>query len=221
MLFLIATPIGNLKDITLRALETIKLCDYLLCEDTRRTQILLAHYEIRVPLKSYHAFNEASKEEGIIADLKKGQCIGIVSDAGMPGIADPGERLVRRCRLEGIEISALPGPCALITALTASGFSCDPFQFLGFLPKKRGRLVKTLEQILAYPGTTVCYESPFRLHKTLELIASLDPKRQCAVARELTKKFETHTRGSAEDLFRLFQAKPAKGEVVLMVSVER
>ncbi|HEY4832431.1 MAG TPA: 16S rRNA (cytidine(1402)-2'-O)-methyltransferase [Waddliaceae bacterium] len=217
MLFLIATPIGNLKDISFRALETFKACDYLLCEDTRRTRILLDHYQLKIPLKSFHLFNEASKEDQIVEDLKKEKSVGLVSDAGTPGISDPGERLVKRCRQEGIEVIPIPGPCAAITALVASGLTTSRFQFFGFLPRKKGKLTRLLEEILAYEGTTVCYESPYRLAGTLKVIAELDPNRECVVARELTKKFETFLKGSASKLQDHFsQAKP-KGEVILLI----
>jgi 16S rRNA (cytidine1402-2'-O)-methyltransferase len=217
MLYLIATPIGNLKDISLRALEMLARCDYLLCEDTRHTRVLLNHYEIKVSLKSFHLFNESAKENGIIEDLKQGKEIGLVSDAGSPGISDPGERLVKRCREEGIEVIAIPGACAAIAALSTSGLSSSKFQFFGFLPRKKGKLTKTLQQILNYEGTSVCYESPFRLLSTLKILVELDPSRSCAVARELTKKFETHLRGSAEELFKHFSQVKPKGEIVLMI----
>ncbi len=216
MLFLIATPIGNLKDITLRALETIKACDYLLCEDTRRTRILLDHYEIRVPLKSFHLFNESAKENRVIDDLKNGLTVGVVSDAGTPGISDPGERLVARARKEELEVIAIPGPCAAITALSASGLSTTHFQFFGFLPRKKGK-TKMLQAILNFPGTTICYESPHRILPTLKIIAALDPEKKCAVARELTKKFETHIRGTAPSLVEYFTQNPPKGEIVLLI----
>ena len=218
VLFLIATPIGNLKDITLRALETLKECDYLLCEDTRRTRILLEHYQLKIPLKSFHLFNEVSKENYVIEDLKNAKKIGLVSDAGTPGISDPGERLVKRCHDERIDVISIPGPCAAIAALSTSGLGTERFQFFGFLPKKKGKLSRTLEEILAYEGTTVCYESPYRIEGTLKIISTLNPERECVVARELTKKFETLMRGSAPSLLENFSQKKPKGEIVLLIA---
>jgi len=218
MLFLIATPIGNLKDITFRALEALQACDYVLCEDTRRTRILLDHYSIKIPLKSFHLFNEAAKEKQVIQDLKTGMQIGLVSDAGTPGISDPGERLVARCRQEEISVVPIPGPCAAIAALSAAGLGTARFQFFGFLPRKKGKLTKVLEEILTYEGTTVCYESPFRLVQTLKTLATLDPERKCSVARELTKKFETFAHGSSRNLAEHFSKETPKGEIVLLIS---
>ena len=218
MLFLIATPIGNLKDVSARALEMIATCDYLLCEDTRRTRILLDHYQLKVPLKSFHLFNEAAKQDRVIEDLKHEKTIGLVSDAGTPGISDPGERLVAKCRQEEIPVVPIPGPCAAIAALSASGLATSRFQFFGFLPRKKGRLKKILSEILAYQGTSVCYESPYRLAETLKILASLDPHRECVVAREITKKFETFTKGPSANLLTHFSAARAKGEIVLLIS---
>lgn len=218
MLFLIATPIGNLKDLTFRALETFQLCDYLLCEDTRRTRILLTHYQLKISLKSFHLFNEASKEESVIDDLKAGKTIGLVSDAGTPGISDPGERLVRRCRENGIEVVSIPGACAAIVALSASGLSASCFQFLGFLPRKKGKLRKAFEEALKYKGTTICYESPYRLESSLKILKEIEPLREAVVARELTKKFETFVRGSITVLLDHFSKNKPKGELILLIS---
>jgi 16S rRNA (cytidine1402-2'-O)-methyltransferase len=217
MLLLIATPIGNLKDITLRALEMIAACDYLLCEDTRRTRILLEHYQIKVPLKSFHLFNESAKESRIIDDLNTGKTIGLVSDAGTPGISDPGERLIAKCRDLIIPVVPIPGPCAAIAALSASGLSTNRFQFFGFLPRKKGKLKKLLSEILSYEGTSICYESPYRLPDTLKILASLDPQRECVIAREITKKFETFQKGSAAELLSHFSVERPKGEIVFMI----
>ncbi|NGX60560.1 MAG: Ribosomal RNA small subunit methyltransferase I [Chlamydiae bacterium] len=218
MLYLIATPIGNLQDITFRALETLKLCDLVLCEDTRRTGILLKHYEIKRKLKSFHKFSEASKENAILEELRDGKTIGLVSDAGTPGISDPGTRLVTACRREGIPVCPIPGPCAAIAALSASGLPTDRFQFFGFLPRKKGKLTRLFEEILAYPGTTICYESPYRLKASLQVLATLDPKTPCVVARELTKKFEEFVAGTAEELATKYAEKHPKGEIVLLIS---
>ena len=218
MLYLVATPIGNLKDITLRALEILQHCDYILCEDTRHSLILLKHYQIQKPLKSFHKFNEASKEDQIIEDLKDGQNICLISDAGTPGISDPGIRLVKRCIAEGLKISVIPGACAVITALSISGLDTDHFQFSGFLPRQNSALRKNMEQILAYPFTTICYESPERIHKVLEIIQSLDAEREIVIARELTKKFEELLRGKAAELLKILDEKKIKGEIVVLIS---
>lgn len=218
MLYLIATPIGNLGDFSFRAVETIRGLDYLLCEDTRRTRILLNQYELKIPLRSFHAYSEGGKLERVVVDLLAGKAVGLVSDAGTPGISDPGSRLVEACRKEGIEVTALPGACAVVVALAASGLDTARFQFVGFLPRKKGKLTRLFQEILAYFGTTVCYESPYRLAASLKVLAELEPKRRCVVARELTKKFETFVEGTAEELFEHFSKKPPKGEIVLMVS---
>ncbi len=216
-LFLVATPIGNLADISLRAIEILKSSDYILCEDTRHSGILLRHHGIEKSLKSYHKFNEAAREDEVIADLQAGKSIALISDAGTPGIADPGERLVRRCVLEGITVTPVPGACAAIAALTASGLPTHPFQFVGFLPRRTSQLKATLQQMLHYLGTSVCYESPLRLKVMLEVVCDLDPHRQIVIARELTKKFEEFVRGTAQELLSQW-IKPPKGEIVVLIA---
>ncbi len=218
MLFLFPTPIGNLSDVTLRFIQTVKECDYLLCEDTRRSSILLNHYELKIPLKSFHLHNERKKCESVLNDLKAGMTIGLLSDAGTPGINDPGSHLVRQCRDNQIEVVALPGPCAAIVALSASGLYMNRFQYFGFLPKKPGKLSKTLQEILNYPGTTIAYESPYRILATLKALLEIAPDRELVVARELTKKFETYYRGKPEEV--LNSIKSTKGEFVLLISGE-
>jgi 16S rRNA (cytidine1402-2'-O)-methyltransferase len=218
MLYLVATPIGNLADITFRAIDILKTCDYILCEDTRHSLILLNHYNIKKLLKSYHKFNEAETENKIIQDLQLGKQIALISDAGTPGMADPGQRLVEACRQKNIAVTPIPGPCAAIAALTSSGMPTDLFQFFGFLPRKQGDLRSILQKALFYPGTTVCYESPQRLLQTLQLIHELDEKRILAVARELTKKFEELSRGTALNLIDKWKIEPLKGEIVLLIS---
>lgn len=220
MLYLIATPIGNLQDITLRALETIKSVDYLLCEDTRHSSLLLSHYNINKPLKSFHKFNEAAKEKIIIEDLLNGKTIGLVTDAGTPGISDPGTRLVQQCIQKNISVTSIPGPCALIMALSCSGLDTSRFQFYGFLPRKAAELRRTLQEILAYPATTICYESPFRLQEVLQQINLLAPSREIVVARELTKKFEEIVRGTSSKLIVHWENRQVKGELVLLISGE-
>lgn len=216
MLFLIATPIGNLSDITLRALEILKECEYILCEDTRRSRILLNHFDIKKPLKSYHTFNEISKLKSIIEDLKDEKKIGLISDAGTPLINDPGEKIVRSCIENNIEIRTIPGPSSVFAALVVSGFSTDRFQFVGFIPKKPGQKKSFLQECLLYPGTTICFESPYRLAKTLAKLGEIDSEKEVFIARELTKKFETHYRGKAIELALYFTAHPPKGEIVLV-----
>ena len=216
MLYIFPTPIGNLSDVTFRFLEVVKTCDYLLCEDTRRSGILLKHYELRIPLKSFHLHNERKKCEHVLHDLEAGMTVGLLSDAGTPGINDPGNFLVQQCREKDLEVVALPGPCAAIVALSASGLNMSRFQYFGFLPKKPGKLRKTLQEILDYAGTSITYESPYRILATLKALLELDPEREVVVARELTKKFETYYRGTPQEV--LDSLKTTKGEFVLLIS---
>lgn len=217
MLYLVATPIGNLEDITVRALNTLKTCDYILCEDTRHSRILLDHYDIHLPLTSFHQFNESAREASVLNDLRNGKQIALISDAGTPCISDPGIKLVQACLKENIPVTALPGPCAALVALVCSGFDISRFQFFGFLPKKRGELRTILQELLLYPGVTVCYESPNRLIPLLELLAELAPARPLCVGRELTKKFEEFRRGTALELLAVWQNIPLRGEIVLLI----
>lgn len=212
MLYLIATPIGNLGDITFRAVEVLKSCAYILCEDTRHSHGLLKHYGIDRRLKSFHQHNEKSREDEIIDDLRAGKEIAVISDAGTPGVCDPGEALVARCRHEQLPLTAIPGPCAWIMALTLSRMSKERAQFVGFVDKK------TLPYLLSYPGTTVCYEAPHRILDTLEAIEKLEPSRQVCVLRELTKTFEECLEGTARELALHFKEKPARGELVLLIA---
>lgn len=216
MLYLISTPIGNLSDITFRAIETLKACDYILCEDTRHSLGLLRHYEIEKPLKSFHKFNEISKADNIIEDLRSGKVIGLISDAGTPGISDPGADLVKECIAHAITVSSIPGACAAVAALSISGLSTERFQFYGFLPKKTSELKSALQDILSYPSTTIVYESPHRLLETLTSIHELAPERPLVIARELTKKFEEIVRGNAEQLLQHWHEREILGEIVLM-----
>jgi len=218
VLYLVATPIGHLSDITLRALETLKACDYILCEDTRHTLLLLNHYHIHKPLKSFHKFNEALKEDAVIHDLLSGQSIALVSDAGTPGISDPGAKLVQRCVAEGVLIQAIPGACAAVVALSCSGFNTNRFQFIGFLPRKSGELRRALQEILFYPGTSICYESARRLVDALQQLSDLAPSREIAIGRELTKKFEEIRRGPAAEQLSYWKATDIKGEIVLLIA---
>src|SRR5438034_5590027 len=189
-LYLVATPIGNLEDITLRALRTLKECDLIAAEDTRRTGQLLKHFDISKPLISYYQFNEAKRSEQIISRLGAGEKIALVTDAGSPGISDPGERVVKAAIAAGLRVESVPGPAALIAALTASGLPTREFHFVGFLPHKSGQRRKAIESLNAVPGTLVFYESPFRIERLLEELNELLPDRQVVLARELTKKFE-------------------------------
>lgn len=217
MLYIVATPLGNLDDFSFRAIETLKLCDYILCEDTRHSQTLLHHYDIKKPLVSFHKFSEAAKEDKILEDLKAGKRIALISDAGTPGISDPGTYLITACTKNEITVSPIPGPSAAITALCCSGLPTDRFQFYGFLPKKSGELKKALQEILSYPGTTICYETPVRIQATLEILKELSPQRQLVLAKELTKKFEQFFRGDAENLLDIWKNSAQKGELVLLI----
>ncbi len=214
MLYLIATPIGNLADISLRALDVLKRVEYILAEDTRHSLKLLSHYEIQKSLISYHQHNEETKLSRIIQDLKAGKEIALISDAGTPLISDPGFPLVRACRDEGLTVTAIPGASSLLVAITLSGFEPTPFQFIGFLPKKAD---EALEELLSYPGTSICYESPERIGDTLTKLSLLDPNSKVCVARELTKRFEEVIVGSPSELLARHKASPFLGEIVLLI----
>src|SRR3954468_8535830 len=217
-LYLVATPIGNLEDITLRALRTLKECDLVAAEDTRRSGQLLRHFQISKPLLSYFQFNEAKRSEDILARLGRGEKVALVTDAGTPGISDPGERVVKAAIAAGFKVEPIPGPCALVAGLTASGLSSEEFHFVGFLPHKSGQRRNLLEKLKTVPGTLVFYESPYRVIKMLEELADIYPDRQVVLARELTKKFEEFLRGNARDLLTQLQTRSIKGEFVVMVS---
>ncbi len=218
VLSLVATPIGNLADISFRAIETLKNCDYILCEDTRHSAILLNHYHIQKPLRSYHKFNEISQLDSIINDLKDGKNICLISDAGTPTISDPGEKIVKTCIENTIPVTAIPGACAAVQALICSGLPTDRFQFCGFLPKKENELKQEILSTLDYNGTTIYYESPHRLMDTLEMFNQLQPERRLVVGRELTKKFEEMIRGNAHSLIEFWKNKDIKGEIILLIS---
>ena len=214
-LILIPTPIGNLDDITLRAIESIKDADLILCEDTRRSLKLMNHLEIKKPLKSFHKFNEHSKIQSIIDDLKSGKVIGLVSDAGTPGISDPGYLIVKNCIENEIEVECLPGPTALISALVISGIPCERFSFEGFLPIKKGRK-KRLEDLSEEKRTMVFYESPHKISKTLnDLKAHFGDDRKVSVSKELTKIHESTIRGTLGTI-SLGEGK-IRGEFVIVV----
>ena len=217
-LFLVATPIGNLEDITLRALRTLKECDIIAAEDTRRTGQLLKHFGISKPLLSYHQFNEAQRTEQLLQRLGRGERIALVTDAGSPGISDPGERVVREAVRAGFRVEPVPGPSALIAALTASGLPTEEFHFVGFLPHKSGQRRTKLEALKGIPGTIVLYESPFRVGKLLTELREVMPGHRVVLAREITKRFEEFLRGTPEELLAIFEKRSFKGEFVIMVS---
>ena len=216
-LYIVPTPIGNLEDMTLRAIRILKEADLVLAEDTRKTLILLKHYGIENKLSSHHAFNEHKSVNAVIEKLKGGSTIALVSDAGTPGISDPGFLLLRECLKENIIVECLPGPTALIPALVNSGLPCDRFVFEGFLPHKKGRQTRLLK-LAEEESTLVFYESPHRLVKTLEQLAgSFGPARLASVSRELTKIHEENARGTLEELASHFRDKVVKGEIVIVV----
>ena len=217
-LYLVATPIGNLEDITLRALRTLRECDVVAAEDTRHTGQLLRHFEIQKPLLSCFQFNEARRSEEILTRLQRGERVALVTDAGSPGISDPGERVVRAARAAGLRVECVPGPCALVAALTASGLPTDEFHFIGFLPHKSGQRRKQLEALKAFAGTLVLYESPYRTGKLLGELADVFPEREVVLARELTKKFEEFQRGRPAELLARWQGRAFKGEFVVLIS---
>jgi 16S rRNA (cytidine1402-2'-O)-methyltransferase len=216
-LYLVATPIGNLEDITLRALRTLKECDAIAAEDTRHTGQLLKHFGISKPMLSYFQFNEAKRSEEIIERLKRGEKIALVTDAGSPGISDPGERVVRAARAAGLRVESVPGPCALVAALTASGLATDEFHFIGFLPHKSGQRRKQLEALKSFAGTLVLYESPYRIEKLLGELQEVFPERMVVLARELTKKFEEFLRGTPAELLEVTRKRSLKGEFVVLI----
>jgi len=215
-LYLVATPIGNLEDITLRALRVLRECDVVAAEDTRHSGQLLKHFEISKPLLSYFQFNEAKRSEEIIARLQRGEKVALVTDAGSPGISDPGERVVRAALSRGMRVEAVPGACALIAALTASGLPTDEFHFIGFLPHKSGQRRKQLEALRGFAGTLGLYESPYRIEKLLGELQEVFPGRPVVLARELTKKFEEFLRGTPAELLELLKKRSLKGEFVVL-----
>jgi 16S rRNA (cytidine1402-2'-O)-methyltransferase len=218
MLYVVATPIGNLGDITLRALEVLKSADVIAAEDTRHSGILLKHFEIKKPLVSYHEHNEAMRTAQLVERLAAGENVALITDAGMPGLSDPGARLIRECIQRDLPFTIIPGASSISTALVGSGFSTEKFFYGGFLPVKSGRRERELRAAAAREETSVFFESPYRLVKTLIACAGIMPDRQLCVARELTKKFEEFRRGTAADLEAHYTAHPPKGEIVLLVS---
>jgi len=216
-LYIVPTPIGNLDDITLRAIQVLKSVDVILAEDTRTSSFLLKHLQIEKPLKSYHQHNEHKILEEIISLINSGKNVALISDAGTPGISDPGFLLIRECIANNILITSLPGATAFVPALVNSGFPCNEFSFYGFLPQKKGRQTM-LKKLVTEDKTFILYESPFRLIKLLEELKQyLGEDRKASVSRELTKMFEENKRGSLAELIKYFSLKTVKGEIVVVV----
>lgn len=217
MISFVPTPIGNRADITLRALEVLNEADVIACEDTRHSGSLLKHHGIDKPLVSLHDHNEAQRLPELIEKARSGTRIAVISDAGMPLISDPGYRLMQACIEREVPYTVLPGPSAVLTALAGSGFPTHAFSFDGFLSVKKGKRRKTLEAAVGAGKTALFFESPHRLTSTLEILAGINPDLKVCVARELSKKFETYHRDSAEALWQYFQQHPPKGEIVLVI----
>lgn len=217
-LYIVPTPVGNLEDFTYRAVRVLKEADIVLAEDTRTTSVLLHHYGIECKLRSHHKFNEHKTVETIKESILAGMDVALVSDAGTPGISDPGFLLVRTCVSEGIEVQTLPGATACIPAIVSSGLPCDRFCFEGFLPQKKGRQT-ALKALEGETRTMVFYESPYRLVKTLEQMSEhFGPDRQCSVAREISKIHEEHRRGTLAEVASWYAANEPKGEIVIIVA---
>jgi len=219
ILYVVATPIGNLEDISQRALNILAEVDLVLCEDTRHWRKLAERYNLSTRCKSYHEHNEKGRTSEVLGLLEQGQSLALVSDAGTPCINDPGYSVVNQAREQGFEVSPIPGPSALIAAVSASGLPLHEFQFLGFVPVKSGKRATFLKQALDSGMTTVVYESPYRVLKTLEVLATESPERTLFLARELTKKFEETLRASAAEIFENMRNRPTiKGEFVIVIS---
>jgi 16S rRNA (cytidine1402-2'-O)-methyltransferase len=218
MLYVVSTPIGNLGDITFRALEVLKSVDVIAAEDTRHSGMLLKHFEIKKPLLSYHEHNEAMRAEQLVERLAAGEDVALITDAGTPALSDPGARLIRECIKRDLPFTIIPGPSSILAALVGSGFSTEKFCFRGFLPIKSGQRKRQLLAAVNREETTIFFESPYRLTKTLAVCIEIIPDRQLCVARELTKKFEEFQRGTASELLAHYQAHPPKGEIVLLIS---
>ena len=217
-LYLVATPIGNLADITLRALDILKSVNAIACEDTRHSGRLLSHHGIRSRLISLNEHNEARRIPELITHIQQGGSIALISDAGMPTVSDPGQRLVQSVIAAGLRVEGIPGPSAVLTALAASGLPTTPFYFGGFLPHKKGQREKELLAALQRDCTSVYFESPYRIVDTLEMIANHSPEHRVVVARELTKKFEEFQRGPARNVLLHYQTKSPKGEITLVIA---
>lgn len=219
-LSIVATPIGNREDITLRALRTLREADVIAAEDTRHTGQLLAHYEIRKPLISYHEFNEAQRTPELLAKIQNGATVALVSDAGMPTVSDPGSRLIRAARDANLPVEVIPGPSAVTTALAGSGLGDGPFHFHGFLPHKSGQRRKVLTALASLPVTLVFFESPYRLLKSLVDMEEILGHRRVVVARELTKKFEEFLRGNIGEVRKRLEPRTIKGEITIIIEAK-
>ncbi len=217
MLFVVGTPIGNLEDITFRAVRILSEVDLIAAEDTRQTKKLLDHYQIKTPMTSYHKFNIKSKTNYIVDLINEGKKVALVSDSGMPGISDPGYELIKESLDQNIKVIPIPGPSAVITALAVSGLPTDKFIFIGFLQKKAGKRRKALKELIGFDGTIILYESPYRVVKCLQDIQAVLGDRDVVVARELTKIFEELSRGKASDVLKKYEAKAPKGEVTILI----
>jgi 16S rRNA (cytidine1402-2'-O)-methyltransferase len=218
MLYVVATPIGNLSDMTLRALEVLKSVDLIAAEDTRHSGMLLKHFGIKKPLVSYHEHNEAMRTAQLVERLAGGEKIALITDAGTPGFSDPGIRIIRECIKRELPFTIIPGPSSILTALLGSGFSTERFCFCGFLPVKGGQRERDLRAAAERQEPTIFFESAYRLTKTLAACIDIMPDRQLCVARELTKKFEEFRRGTPDEVLAHYQGHPPKGEIVLIVS---
>ena len=220
MLTIVPTPIGNRQDITLRALEALQAADVVAAEDTRHSGMLLQYLGIKKPFVSLHEHNEAARVEELAARMASGTKIALITDAGMPGISDPGHRLIKSCIERGLPVTVLPGPSAVITALVGSGFPTDRFFFGGFLPVKSGRRANEIALAAARSETSIYFESPHRIERTLEALHAACPDRPVCVARELTKTFEEYRRGLPAEVLAHFQKHPPKGEITLVISAD-
>ena len=218
MLYVVATPIGNLGDITLRALDILKSVDLIAAEDTRHSGMLLKHFGIKKPFISYHEHNEAKRTPELVERFMRGENVALITDAGTPALSDPGLRLIRECIQRELPFTIIPGPSSILTALVGSGFSTDKFCFRGFLPVKSGQRERELRAAVERHETVIFFESPYRLTKTLAACIDIMPDRQLCVARELTKKFEEFRRGMPGELLAHYEAHPPKGEIVLVIS---
>lgn len=217
-LYIVPTPVGNMADMTFRAVEVLKSVDTILAEDTRTSSVLLRHFDIHTPMQSHHKYNEHKSVAALVERLEGGETIALISDAGTPGISDPGFMLSRECRRAGIEVECLPGATAFVPALIDSGLPCDRFVFEGFLPLKKGRATR-LALLAEDPRTTVIYESPKRLGRTLRQLAeAFGPQREASVCREISKLHETIHNGTLGHLCQYFEMNQAKGEIVIIVS---
>jgi len=221
-LYLVSTPIGNLEDLSIRAINTLKNVDLILAEDTRRSSILLKHYSINKLLSSFHEHNEEKKQNEIIGKLKQGQNIALISDAGTPTLSDPGYKLIRECVKENIKVISIPGASAVITALASSGLPTDSFSFFGYAPKKGRKKIlfyeKMHKSLAGITSTVILFESPYRLEKTLQELASIFPEKNIVIARELTKAHEEIIRGKVAFVAKILKGKKLKGEITILIN---